>query len=194
MCVPLYLLDSHSLLLLLTCARAIPTAYKFTCCSLASTRLYFFLALVSGAHQRDFHSLRLSFGFRKKRRKTQKMLRHVSVWVLHRKKHFFTSSTTILTPTGAYTHPLFSSLTVVPSRISKKKGPTKLQGPLGKRLLKKAEEEEEGVCAWLSESAFRLERRCTTEDDEGNGDLDEKKYLCKKRTRPVYRFSSCYSW
>ena len=119
------------------------------------------------------------------------MLRHVSVWVLHRKKHFFTSSTTILTPTGAYTHPLFASLLLqLPHLVYPKKGPTKLQGPLGKRLLKKAEEEE-GVCAWLSESAFRLERRCTTEkDDEDLDDDDEGKKSVRKERARFTGFSS----
>ena len=65
------------------------------------------------------------------------MLRHVSVWVLDRKKkkHFFTSSTTILTPTGACIHTLslFSLFSlVVPFAVSythqTRKGPNKAAG------------------------------------------------------------------
>ena len=194
------------------CARAaIPTAaYKFTCCSLLLTRLLLSIVLfssssssscscVGGSSAKHLLSFILSdLRKRGKRRKHKRcsVMCLCGFWIVRRRS---TSSPLLLLfsppPVHVYT-PSLSSLSSLllsrlPSRIhiGPEKGPTKLQGPLGKRLLKKAKKKKK-VCVCLAErvgfstwaQVYDRKRR------RGPRRWRRRQKVCKKRTRPVYRF------
>ena len=196
------------------CARAaIPTAaYKFTCCSLLLTRLLLSIVLFSSSSSScscvggssakifflSFFRILRKRGKRRKHKRCSVMCL-CGFWIVRRRS---TSSPLLLLfsppPVHVYT-PSLSSLSSLsslllsrlPSRIHirPEKGPTKLQGPLGKRLLKKAKKKKK-VCVCLAElvgfstwaQVYDRKRR------RGPRRWRRRQKVCKKRTRPVYRF------